>query len=654
MVPALFARLSRWGFDTERVVFGLRTALASSLALLVAWLVGLEHPQWSAMTVWAVSQPVRGMLVEKSLFRAAGTVLGTAVGVGLVLLAGGSLWVLVVGLAVWVGLCAGLGNLLGSLVGYGTLLAGYSASMVALLNTQQAEGQIWLLGVDRLLTVMTGVVVALLVGLLASARAEGELAGQVRLATARTFRLLARKLVVDVNSRGDAKGAEERLRARVEDLLASVARTEEAFEPHGAGSFRSRRDVRSLRAVVSAQVGGILWVAGGAPVSSSPLRLSALAATLEDIAVSLERLAPAAEVRAQLRRARMLCVEGSALAEVLRALARALDARFRYRSTGELVRPAVERVVLHRDWVSARHAWLRSTSLLLLVGVAWLATGWPAGAFVMLGTSVMITLFSTFDNPALIMGRIFFWQAVGAVAAVACRWLVWPLASSEFQLVLLLIPFILLGVISFAHRRTMLGAIDYFMVLLLLSQPSLPLQGTLSDSVAIALAVVAGPLLAYVAFRLVLPVDADHRQRRLAEAMVGELASIAVADAGQGRQGIWRLRLYHRLLKLVGWAGRTGDGVSRAVDGGLAIMQVGDAIFTLQRLRKDQRLSALDRRKVDAALRRLGTLARAPERAVAVMGRVGVLMHRRALPEARPLLLAAQAIAGHSGLFARS
>src|SRR5690606_41903263 len=89
------AQLARLGFDIPRWNFALRTALASGLALMLAWLIGLEHPQWSAMTVWAVSQPVRGMLGEKSLFRAAGTFVCTGFGIGLVLVADGYLPLLV-------------------------------------------------------------------------------------------------------------------------------------------------------------------------------------------------------------------------------------------------------------------------------------------------------------------------------------------------------------------------------------------------------------------------------------------------------------------------------------------------------------------------------------------------------------------------------
>src|SRR5690606_15824038 len=95
--------LARRGFDVARMEFGLRTALASCLALVVAWLMGLEHPQWAAMTVWAVSQPVRGMLVEKSLFRALGTLAGTLFGVVLVVTAGNNLPLLVFSLSLWIG-----------------------------------------------------------------------------------------------------------------------------------------------------------------------------------------------------------------------------------------------------------------------------------------------------------------------------------------------------------------------------------------------------------------------------------------------------------------------------------------------------------------------------------------------------------------------
>lgn len=116
------AQLANLGLDAGRLAFALRTALASCAALFVGWALGLEHPQWAAMSVWAASQPGRGMLLEKSLFRFIGTLVGTIVGVTLVSVAGDNILLLALGLSVWVGLCAGAGNVIHGLFSYATLL----------------------------------------------------------------------------------------------------------------------------------------------------------------------------------------------------------------------------------------------------------------------------------------------------------------------------------------------------------------------------------------------------------------------------------------------------------------------------------------------------------------------------------------------------
>ena len=159
----LLESATRWGFDSARLRQHLRTAFAVCIAVFAAWALGLEHPQWAGMTVWAASQPLRGQLLEKSFFRTTGTLVGTAAGVVLVLVANGDLLWLVTGLAVWIGICAGLGNLQRSFASYGTMLAGYSASMVALLDNGN-PAHVYALGWDRLFTALTGVAAALVVG----------------------------------------------------------------------------------------------------------------------------------------------------------------------------------------------------------------------------------------------------------------------------------------------------------------------------------------------------------------------------------------------------------------------------------------------------------------------------------------------------------
>ena len=189
-MTAIKARFAQLGFDYTRYRFGLRTGIAACLSLIIAWALGLEHPQWSAMTVWAVSQPTRGLLLEKAAYRTLGTLLGTVVGMILVVTAGDSIILLATGLTLWVGLCVYTGNLLHGLISYGAILAGYSASMVALLT--RTPDALLPLGIDRLLTVFVGVLTALFVGwLFTYKRAEQSLVNQFRRQSAENLKLLA-------------------------------------------------------------------------------------------------------------------------------------------------------------------------------------------------------------------------------------------------------------------------------------------------------------------------------------------------------------------------------------------------------------------------------------------------------------------------------
>jgi uncharacterized membrane protein YccC len=89
----------RWGF-------AVRTTAAAVLALLAATSLGLSHPHWAAMTVWLVAQPTRGLILERSLARLAGSALGAALGFLLVRYLSDTPVGLVFALVSWVACCA--------------------------------------------------------------------------------------------------------------------------------------------------------------------------------------------------------------------------------------------------------------------------------------------------------------------------------------------------------------------------------------------------------------------------------------------------------------------------------------------------------------------------------------------------------------------
>lgn len=638
MVPnALAARL---GFDVARLRFVLPTAAAATLALVLAFGLGLEHPQWSAMTVWAASQPSRGQLIEKSFFRFLGTVSGTIAGVVLVLVSVDSPWVLVVGLASWIALCAGIGNVQRGFVSYGTMLAGYSAAMVALLDTSHPT-HVFALGLDRLTTVLVGVVVALCVGWFVSPMGtEDEIVSRVRRLTARILRDIA----------GLRRHLPRRPGNEQQHILAEMAMIEDGLEPHGAGSLRSRHVVRAVRSLLIADVAALLWLRG----SRAPTHEPGLAQALNAAADSLEM--PDSVDATDLAMAEVIeRVRGDD--RLARALADMADALRKRPRPGESLVESLRvpsPVVLHRDWVGAREASVRSGAMMLLVGALWLVTQWTVGPFLLLGTAIMTSLFSTFDNPARFMGNVLVGSALGAIGALACRWLVWPHVGGEISLVATMIPFILIGVPISSHRRTMPFGFDYNMVLLLLSQPAYPLSGSFLHSLAIAAAVCSGPVTGYFAYRMLFPVDAHRRMDTLVVMMVHELATMAHAPDGVGQRRIWRARLYHRLLRLVRWAEKSGQPQIAMAEGSLAVLDLGSAVLRIREMLAEPGLSPGTARRLDTVLRRLGDIGRTPDRLARDLQMAALRLTREGRAEAAWLSEVASSVTANRGFFLRA
>lgn len=572
----------------------------------MAWLFGLEHPQWSAMTVWAASQPTRGQLLEKSLFRVAGTISGTVAGVLLMVLSGGQPIILAGGLAVWIALCAGIGNLQRGFIAYGTMLAGYSASMVALLDTAHPD-HVLALGADRLATILVGVLVALVIGLLFTLRtAEEALTGRLRRLTARVLHDLADGL----GHAGDGS-----LAAEQHDILAEMAAIEEALEPHGAGSLRSRRSVRSIRTLLMAEIS--LLLLARRPRMEGDRR--ALIAALQEEAALLEAGAAWPEILVGFDRIARLSASDRSLHEPLSSMAAVLRdyASPKPREAG--VEPSVLPVVLHRDWAGAWRALVRAGIMMLAVGLFWIVTGWSGGPFLLLGVSIMTSLFSTFDNPSRMMRMVVIGQIFGALGALACRFLVWPLASSELEVILLTMPFILVSGLFFSYSKTVLTAFDYAMVSLLLLHPVYPPTGTFMEMLAGAFAVVAAPVIAMAAYRFVFPLDTKSRFQMLGDMMIHEVQRMARATDLTSHRLVWRARLYHRLLRLSHLADRGGGDRAAAIDGGLAVLAVGSAILALGDLAKRSDVPNGVGRALRVALGRVARIADDPSRTAAAL-----------------------------------
>ena len=572
------------GFNPGVLVFALRTALAGFVALAVAYAMGLEHPHWAAMSAWASSQPMREQLLSRGLYRLGGSVVGVVFAVALVLVAQDSIWVLALGLAFWSALCAFLGNLQRGYMVYGCMLAGYSAAMVVLLHHGPTEN-IWPFAWDRLLTVVTGVVVALAVAwCFAPRRKASILVAQSRAALAQVLNAAIHRLQQSGND----------VKLDTLPLLSQLAQVEELLELYPEGSRTARNTSRVMHwqqhqaLELVYQLNMVDRIEAAQKQTSEQMALcEALQQVVELLQLSASQTsAMTSSLHTALRKAIHACETLAELAAqatskqdaclqalflLLQAMYKAVQAEQNDIASTESAKKQesaywrAPQVVLHRDWVGAKEAAVRAGGTVLVVGILWAITGWSLIAFAMLGLSVMLLVFSAFENPQRTMAFVLRGQIIGAVLALLCQWLVWPHAQSGWQMVWMLLPFLLVGGLVFAHKRTAAGAMDTNMAMLILLAPVFPFVADMPKHIGYALAVVSGPALAWVVYRCVYPTNALRRMRTLAFMMINEVpkrASHMLGEAGSkwtvpDGEGQWQAQLHHRLLKLVRWADKT-------------------------------------------------------------------------------------------------
>ena len=583
------------GFHVPMLAFALRTAVAAFVALVVANALGLEHPHWAAMSAWASSQPMREHLLSRSAYRFGGSVVGVIFAVVLVLVAQDSLWVLALGLAFWGALCAFLGNLQRGYMVYGWMLAGYSAAMVVLLHHGPAD-TIWPFAWDRMWTVITGVLAALCISWCFSPRRKAEvLIGQSRSALAGVLQASAARLRQQPAPEGMDNST----------LLSRLAEVEELLELYPEGSRTARRTAKAMHwqqhyamEVVyhlgqtqsrESDATAPIWTfaartnapalpeqiafADGLDALVQALRAKPQAQT--DVNTSLDHALRAAIGQCE---AAVAAIEAAshavqpgihALYLLLQEMRRGLRAEAQ--DLGAATSNEDRRddpLPLHRDWVGARQAGIRAGVTLLAFGVAWAWTGISLIGFGMLGLTTMLLVFSAFESPSRTMAFVLRGQIIGAALALICQNLVWPFAQSNWQMVWMLLPFTLIGGLLFAHKRTTAGAMDTNMVMFILLAPHFPHEQNFGKDLSYALAVAAGPALAWLVYRLIYPTNGKQRMKTLARMMVQEVPALARRLLDEGKPALWQTmgpvssnfwqgQLHHRLLRLVRWADKT-------------------------------------------------------------------------------------------------
>ncbi len=580
---------ARAGFDLPKLVYSLWVALTAFLALILAWVLGLDHPQWAAITVFVTIQPSRGQTIEKNIYRFLGTLSGSAVGLVLLLLARGDVVVIAAGLALWSGICLFFGTLQRAYRSYGTVLAGYSAIIVAMNNAGPPEMVKWV-ALDRVSAIFIGVLAGIALGyLIAPALNRGE------------YEQKARRILADVLAQAAAHlGQAQSARAGQDyPLIAAAARLSAelaTLSSHRAGSSRPAGALEDLLICAT----NLLMVSARAGAHSP------LAARLDAAATTLHGQNDFSGIQRQLSRSLPLA-EDPALEEALLTLASAIpDAEGADRG---FVLPPAEGADWRYDWRGAAQAGLRILIVIGAIGAVWAISGAAVVQFALISSAIVISLASSGVSPSRAMRDVAIGQLLGAVSALICEGLFWAQGLGGMGQVLAMAPSFVLFACIRSHRRVSLSATDYALTLLLLLTPGHGPYAAHFPMWEKAAMAVSGGLIGYLAFRLLFPINATRRRKMLWSMIKTELRALAVAPPlGKGSLNAWRLRFVARFLKIVDWTFHETRGEPAAVTmaKGMLTLALGDLVFGLRRALRRADLAPFLRRTVEASLRRIG------------------------------------------------
>ncbi|ESZ27922.1 MULTISPECIES: FUSC family protein [unclassified Mesorhizobium] len=578
-------------------IFSLRTVSAGLIALLAAYALKLDHPQWAMMTVFIVAQPVAGMVLAKGFYRLLGTLVGGIAAIGITTVCGTNPWVLVTVLAVWIGICTFVSSLLRNPEAYGAALAGYTAMIIGL----PAFGQPHLvvdLAVARCAEIVLGIVCAGLTSrLILPKLASDAIVSRLKrcildLATyaggafsggdPATLSALHRKLITDAQTLGEMR-AYARLEApsfaprahpvrRTIGQLLSALSAARALHSHAAPKNAAlipvRSELQSLVSELATKPGALddtaLWMARLDAIAGNARQMPDTSTDQgNDRVGTITRLTIAAD-----------------FADALKQVLRGLDA-LRAPATRPARGSRQPALVVHRDYAGASRNALRAALATLLVAAFWLTTKWSEAAGTVILVAVVSSLFAARPDPVQVAWGFF----KGTLLALPFAFLVGQIALPALPgfgwFMLFVVPILVPTALAMANPRYVGVATAFAINFLAFLSPHQAMTYDPGPFFAGSASILVGILLAIGVFIVVLPADPWLAANRIVRAMREDLARLCLHERVPRRSAFESLAYdrINQLMPLVQNAGQKGDAV---LGGGVAAVTVGLEVLRLR------------------------------------------------------------------------
>ena len=548
----------------SEAAYAVRLGVTSIVAIALSMALELQTPAWAGWTVLSVSLATRASSLQKSMWRAGGSIAGAIISFALVAGFAQSTLAFDIALALWLALAAAGSSVERGQRSYGFALLGFTVPIVTLANVNTPL-LVFGTAVDRCSTLLLGI---------ACAHASSGLVAQ-GVATV-SFRLAAA-------TENPAAACQAWLRASegpppIATVLGLEAAVADAFTEQSSlrtgGRPTSDAPIRLLRLVAAGLLGRHL----GSPSKADP-----------GVLLGFGPHAPEQQLRRVLVGARLMRAG---------------------RRLGGRVAPT-QSLAIDRDGRQAFNNAIRTAVAVSALNAFWYASEWPYGASAVTWAALLSALFAARPDAARATLNFLIGAALASVVGVFLHYGVLTASGSFWLLAAVLLPVCMMAAIARYDRRAAIGS-GYAMVVLNILAPDNIMHYQLDQTLNEVLADLLGMGTAVVAFGALPPPASPatrrwRAKRRMARGlrvvacwprlllpshdrwlgrMSDRLAQLAPEDAEANRGGQTLLLAGSLLLAVrreddqlgrdVGaaiWGGKRGGAAALRVTGGLAPLQ---------------------------------------------------------------------------------
>jgi len=599
-----------WG-KTEGMgwIFVMKTTVAALLAMGISMRLELGQPVTAMVTVFILMHPQTGMVLTKSLYRIFATLAGALASLVLLGLFAQERVLFLMGLALWVGLCAAGAAFFRNFKSYAFTLAGYTAAMISLPLVMQPTG-FFDYAVNRVTEVMVGIICAGVVSEVVFSRSLGD--SIVKTLEGRYVQFLesARRIL----QAGTTPGEIDRMHL---EEAGSVATFESLRSSVFMEASEMRKRDRTLRRLnidflaMSTTLHSLCRLlsrlreknahAAGALTGLSKSLAEALTAEDEALggaesACRTARHLAAFRMTLPERENTIRCryrdqtgsepgVEMETGFELLRRFVREMHDCTRNFSLMEKTEPEPSddvRFASRTDSAVALVTGARAMAAIVLVAAFWIASAWPYGASAVMMAAICTALFAPTPDPALALKMAVVGNLIGFVAAFACKFFVLTSLNGLGLLVAGITPFLLVGSYLNLNPKLAMIGLGYSTMFCFTVSPNNRMAYDPVITVNFGSALILGVAAAALTFAAIVPVTGGWVKRRTARMLRRE---VEVACSCRLSQASSRFESGTRdLLQRIAARPNLQDVHTREIlDWLFVVLEVGRAVIQLRK-----------------------------------------------------------------------